>query len=62
MADLPRQRCQPDQRPFTCVGVDVFGQFYVIQACSQVKIYGCVFRVSLVQQYIEMLPMHETDV
>ena len=29
MADLPLERCIPDRSPFSSVGVDLFGPFYV---------------------------------
>lgn len=43
MSDLPEKRCEPYVSPFSCVGVDIFGPFYVKQARSHVKRYGCVF-------------------
>ena len=43
MADLPTLRCQPDAGPFSSVGVDIFGPFYVTVGRSQVKRYGCIF-------------------
>ena len=43
MADLPVTRVTPDEPPFTYVGVDYFGTFYVKRARSQVKRYGCWF-------------------
>ena len=43
MADLPPERCIPDRSPFSSVGVDLFGPFYVTIGRSQVKRYGCVY-------------------
>ena len=43
MADLPRNRVTPDEPPFTYVGIDYFGTFYVKRGRSQVKRYGCIF-------------------
>ena len=45
MADLPPERLDPCHPPFTIVGVDVyvFGPFSVVQGCSSVKRYGCVY-------------------
>ena len=43
MADLPRPRVTPDQPPFTCVGIDYFGPFFVRQKRSMVKRYGAIF-------------------
>ena len=43
MADLPTLRCQPDAGPFSSVGGDIFGPFYVTVGRSQVKCYGCIF-------------------
>ena len=43
MADLPRNRVTPDEPPFTDVGIDYFGTFYVKRGRSQVKRYGCIF-------------------
>ena len=43
MADLPSDRLQIEQPPFSHVGIDYFGPFNVRQARSIVKRYGCVF-------------------
>ena len=43
MANLPTLRCQPGAGPFSSVGVDIFGPFYVTIGISQVKRYGCIF-------------------
>ncbi|XP_015774303.1 PREDICTED: uncharacterized protein LOC107352486 [Acropora digitifera] len=43
MADLPAERVTPDKPPFTFVGVDCFGPFWVKRARSQVKQYGVLY-------------------
>ena len=43
MADLPKDRVTPDQPPFTNVGMDFFGPFYVKVSRSSVKRYGAIF-------------------
>jgi len=39
MADLPKERLMSGDLPFTNVGVDYFGPFYVRQGCLNVKYY-----------------------
>ncbi|XP_015754706.1 PREDICTED: uncharacterized protein LOC107334287 [Acropora digitifera] len=43
MADLPAERVTPDKPPFTFVGVDCFGPFWVKRARSQVKRSGVLY-------------------
>ena len=43
MSDLPVDRVTPDKPPFSFVGVDCFGPFWVKRARSQVKRYGVLF-------------------
>ena len=43
MAGLPPNRVTPDKPPFTFMGVDCFGPFWVKRARSQVKHYGVLF-------------------
>ena len=43
MADLPADRVTPNKPPFSFVGVDCFGLFWVKRARSQVKRYGVLF-------------------
>ena len=62
MADLPPERCQPYQPPFSNVGVDIFGPFNVTQKQSQVKRYGCVFSCFVTRAiHLEVLSSMETD-
>jgi hypothetical protein len=43
MADLPKDRLQGDHAPFTNVGIDYFGPFYVKRGRSTEKRYGVIF-------------------
>nr|XP_039256379.1 uncharacterized protein LOC120333093 [Styela clava] len=43
MADLPKERVTPGERPFAYVGVDYFGHSLVKQGRSTVKRWGCIF-------------------
>lgn len=43
MADLPRERLQPDLPPFTNTGVDYFGPFEIKRGRAKVKRYGVLF-------------------
>jgi hypothetical protein len=43
MADLPSDRVLPDSPPFTYVGVDLFGPFFVKLGRNEIKRYGCIF-------------------
>ena len=43
MADLPKERLEPDKAPFSYCGIDYFGPFNVKQGRSAVKRYGCIF-------------------
>lgn len=43
MSDLPTERVTADQPPFTEVGVDFFGPFFVKRGRAEVKRYGCIF-------------------
>ena len=42
MADLSKERVTRGQRPFSHVGIDVFGPFMVKRGRSRVKRYGCI--------------------
>ena len=62
MADLPPERCLPFVRPFSVVGVDIFGPFYVRQGRAQVKRYGCVFTCFNIRAiHLEKLNGMDTD-
>ena len=47
MADLPPERCEAGKPPFSYVGVDLFGPFYVKLGRSEVKRHG--FELWLIQ-------------
>ena len=62
MADLPPERCNPNEAPFTYVGVDLFGPFCVRQGRAEVKRYGCVDTCFTTRAiHIEKLNSLETD-
>ena len=62
MADFPPERCQPGETPFTYVGLDLFGPFYVRLGRSTVKRYGCVFTCFTTREiHLEKLDSLETD-
>ena len=62
MADLPPERCTVVERPFTHVGLDLFGPFLVAQGRSTVKRYGCIFTCLSVRAiHLEVLPSLHTD-
>ena len=62
MADLPRPRVTPDQPPFTCVGIDYFGPFFVRQKRSLVKRYGAIFTcLALRAVHLEISHTLDTD-
>ena len=63
MADLPPERCLPFVRPFSLVGIDIFGPFYVRQGRSHVKRYGCVFTCFNIRAiHLEKLNGMDTDI
>jgi len=43
MSDLPHERVTPGEPPFTVVGVDYFGPFYVKRGRCMEKRYGVIF-------------------
>ena len=62
MADLPSQRITSDKPPFSYVGVDFFGPFYVKSGRSQAKRYGCIFTCMTVRAvHIEVANSLEAD-
>lgn len=60
MADLPHDRITPDKPPFTYVGVDCFGPFFVRRGRSQTKRYGVVF-TCLTMRAIHIEVAHSLD-
>ena len=60
MADLPKDRLQPDKPPFSHVGVDYFGPFLVKRGRSTVKRYGVMF-TCLVTRAVHMEIAHTLD-
>ena len=62
IADLPRRRVTPDQPPFTCVGIDYFGPFYVRQERSLVRRYRVIFTCLAVRAvHLEVSYLLDTD-
>ena len=62
MADLPLDRVNPGNPPFTFVGIDCFGPFYVRHKRSLVKRYGVMFNCLVVRAvHIEIAHSLETD-
>ena len=62
MSDLPPERLEPDKSPFTYVGVDCFGPFYVKYGRGEVKRYGCIYTCLTTRAvHIEKLDNLETD-
>ena len=62
MAPLPSARVAPTDPPFTHVGVDYFGPFFVKQGRSQVKRYGCLFTcLTMRAVHIEVAHTLEAD-
>ena len=62
MADLPKERVTPHKPPFTDIGIDCFGPFYVKRGRGQEKRYGCLFTcLALRAIHIEKLSSLDTD-
>jgi hypothetical protein len=62
MSDLPDDRVMTDQPPFTSVGIDVFGPYYVKVNRSEVKRYGCIYTCMAMRAvHIEKLDSLETE-
>ena len=62
MAELPPDRCTPSGGPFTNVGVDLCGPFYVKVGRATVKRYCCVFTCLTTRAvHLEVLCSLETD-
>lgn len=62
MADLPPERCQAGLPPFTYVGVDLCGTFYVKVGRANAKRYVCVFTCFTTRAiHMEVLNSLESD-
>ena len=62
MADLPSDRMDPEQPPFTNTGIDYFGPILVKRGRSQVKRYGALFPFLTCRAvHIEMAESLTTD-
>ncbi|PIK53264.1 hypothetical protein BSL78_09838 [Apostichopus japonicus] len=62
MADLPVARVTAGKAPFSNVGVDLFGPFFVKQGRSSVKVWGCVFTcLAMRAVHIELVSSMNTD-
>ena len=60
MANLPEERLTPNQPPFSRVGVDCFGPFFVKQGRSKLKRYGVLF-TCLVTRAVHIEVAHSLD-
>ena len=62
MAELPKDRVTPGKPPFTYVGVDFFGHFYVKRGRYDLKRYGCIFTcLSIRAIHIEVTQSMNTE-
>ena len=62
MADLPEDRLQDGEKPFTRTGVDFFGPFYAKRGRSSVKKYGVIFTCLAVRAvHLEVAESLSTD-
>jgi hypothetical protein len=62
MASLPKDRITPGQSPFTNVGIDCFGPFYVKRGRGREKRYGCLYTCLTIRAiHIEKLHSLDTD-
>ena len=62
MADLPRDRLEINRPPFTVVGVDIFGPFFVKYGRAEIKRYGCLYTCFGCRAvHIEKLDSMDTD-
>jgi hypothetical protein len=62
MANLPPERLEPNKPPFTYVGVDCFGPYYVKYGRSEIKRYGCLYTCLTTRAiHIEKLVSMDTD-
>ncbi|VDI11855.1 Hypothetical predicted protein [Mytilus galloprovincialis] len=62
MANLPKERLQADDPPFTRIGIDFFGPFEVKQGRSVVKRYGVIFTCLTIRAiHLELAYSLDTD-
>ncbi|MCP3679961.1 MAG: transposase family protein, partial [Gammaproteobacteria bacterium] len=62
MSSLPKERLEAFKAPFTNVGIDCFGPFFVKCGRATVKRYGCIFTCfSIRAVHLEKLNSLETD-
>ena len=62
MSELPKCRLTPNKPPFYFTGVDYFGPFFVKQARSHVKRWGCIFTCLTTRAlHIEVAPTLSID-
>ena len=62
MGDLPPDRLAAHTKPFSHVGLDCFGPFYVKRGRAQEKRYGCIFTCLVTRAiHIEVLTSLEAD-
>ena len=62
MANLPEDRVSPGEAPFTRVGVDYFGPFFVKRGRGREKRYGCIFTcLTMRAVHIEVAHSLDTD-
>lgn len=62
MADLPTCTVLPDDPPFTRVGVDYFGPFFVKRGRLHVKRYGVIFTCLAIRAvHLEVISSLDTD-
>ena len=60
MASLPVERLTPDKPPFTFIGIDFFGPFFVKSRRVQVKRYGCLI-TCLTTRAVHLEVTHSLD-
>jgi hypothetical protein len=62
MANLPKERLQADDPPFTRIGIDFFGPFEVKLGRSVVKGYGVIFTCLNIRAiHLELAHSFDTD-
>jgi hypothetical protein len=62
MGDLPEERIEPNQPPFSYIGLDCFGPFLVNYRRAEVKRYGCLYTCFTTRAiHLEKLESLDTD-